>query len=88
MANTAQAKKRVRQAEKNRQHNASLRSTMRTYVKKVLAAIRAGDKAAAQEAFKAASSMLDRNARKGIIHANKAARSKSRLSARIKALAA
>ncbi|HXH03946.1 MAG TPA: 30S ribosomal protein S20 [Candidatus Competibacteraceae bacterium] len=88
MANTAQAKKRVRQAEKHRQHNASQRSMMRTYVKKVLKAIVAGDKTAAEAAYKDAVAVLDRSARKGMIHANKAARHKSRLNARIKALSA
>lgn len=87
MANSAQATKRARQAEKNRQHNVHLRSTMRTAVKKVLAAIQAGDKAQANELFRAAQSKLDGMARKGIIHKNKAARSKSRINARIKAMA-
>lgn len=86
MANTAQARKRVRQAEVHRQRNASYRSMMRTYVKKVLKAIQAGDKAQAESAFKAAMPLLDRTARKGLIHPNKAARHKSRLSAHIKAL--
>ncbi len=88
MANTAQAKKRVRQAEKSRELNASQRSMMRTYVKKVLKAIGAGDKSAAEAAYRVATSALDRVARKGLIHGNKAARHKSRLNARIKALAA
>lgn len=87
MANSAQATKRARQAEKNRQHNVHLRSSMRTAVKKVLAAIASGDKAQANELFRAAQSKLDGMARKGIIHKNKAARSKSRINARIKAMA-
>ena len=87
MANTAQAKKRVRQAEKARQHNASLRSRFRTYVKKVIAAIRAGDKSQAEAAFRSATPVIDSTARKGLIHVNKAARHKSRLSAHIKAMA-
>ena len=86
MANSPQARKRARQAEKRRQHNASRRSTMRTEVKKVLNAIAAGDKSGAEEAFKAAAPMLDRAANQGLIHKNKAARRKSRLNAQIKAL--
>ena len=88
MANKKQAKKRIRQAEKHRQHNASRRSTLRTYVKKVDAAILAGDAKVATQALNAASSVLDSMATKGIIHKNKAARHKSRLSAKIKKLAA
>ncbi|MDX1606605.1 MAG: 30S ribosomal protein S20, partial [Candidatus Competibacterales bacterium] len=67
MANTPQAKKRVRQAEQRRQHNASRRSAMRTYVKKVLKAIASGDKSAAQQAYQAAVPVIDRTARKGLI---------------------
>ena len=88
MANTAQAKKRVRQSEKARAHNASQRSAMRTAVKKLLRTIEGGDKSAMQTVFIEASSALDRAARKGLIHKNKAARLKSLLSARIKAVAA
>ena len=88
MANTAQAKKRVRQSEKARARNASQRSDMRTAVKKLLRTIEGGDKSAMQTVFIEASSALDRAARKGLIHKNKAARLKSRLSARIKAVAA
>lgn len=87
MANSAQAAKRARQAEKHRQHNAAMRSQMRTSVKKVAAAIDAGDKEAATAAFRDAQSNLDAMARKGIISANKASRSKSRLNTRIKAMA-
>jgi small subunit ribosomal protein S20 len=86
VANSAQARKRARQAEKRRQHNMALRSRMRTYVKKVQAAIGAGDKEAAQEAFKAAQPVVDGMVNKGLIHKNKAARHKSRLSGHIKAL--
>ena len=86
MANTAQARKRARQAEKHRLHNASLKTAMRTSIKNVRKAIAAGDVAAAQEALKQASSKADRLARKEIIHANVASRYKSRLSARVKAL--
>lgn len=87
MANSVQATKRAKQAEKSRLHNASMRSEMRTTVKKVLVAIESGDQAAANAAFKVAQSGLDGMARKGIIAKNKAARSKSRINARIKAMA-
>lgn len=87
MANSAQATKRARQAEKQRQHNAAQRATMRTKVKKVMAAIEAGDKEAAASAFKTAQSSLDGMTIKGIISKNKASRSISRLNARIKAMA-
>ncbi|MBT1452341.1 30S ribosomal protein S20 [Glaciecola sp. XM2] len=87
MANIKSAKKRAIQAEKRRQHNASRRSMTRTCIKKVLAAIEAGDKEAAQTAFTAAVPVLDRMATKGLIHKNKAARHKSRLNAQIKAIA-
>lgn len=86
LANSAQAKKRARQAETRRQHNASMRSMMRTHIKKVLKALLAGDKTNAESAYKAAAPMIDRMAGKGLIHKNKAARHKSRLSARIHAL--
>ena len=86
MANSKQAKKRAVQSEKRRQYNASRRSMMRTLFKKVLAAIEAGDKDAATKEFAAAQPILDRFASKGLIHKNKAARSKSRLNAAIKAL--
>lgn len=86
MANSAQARKRARQSEKRRQLNASRRSMMRTEIKKVIKAIDAGDKAAAENAFKAATPVLDSMAGSGLIHKNKAARHKSRLNAQIKAL--
>jgi small subunit ribosomal protein S20 len=87
LANTAQAKKRARQAEKHREHNASLRSMVRTYIKRVNAAIEAGDKALAETAFAVAAPVIDRMANKGLLHKNKAARHKSRLNAHIKKLA-
>ena len=87
MANTASARKRARQTEKRRQHNASLRSELRTAVKNVRKAIEAGDKAAARDVYQAAVSTIDSIADKNIIHKNKAARHKSRLSAAIKAMA-
>jgi len=88
VANSAGSKKRARQAEKRRQHNASLRSMARTYMKKVIAAIDSGDQAAALEAFKVAQPIMDSSVNKGIFHKNKIARTKSRLTARIKAMAA
>ncbi|TKB44243.1 30S ribosomal protein S20 [Thalassotalea mangrovi] len=86
MANSKSAKKRAIQSEKRRQHNASRRSMMRTYVKKVIAAIEAGNKEVATQEFAVAAPILDRMAGKGLIHKNKAARAKSRLNAAIKAL--
>lgn len=86
MANTAQARKRARQNLKRRARNFALRTEFRTAIKKVLKAILGGDKAAAQVEFKSTQSTLDKIARKGIFHKNKAARHKSRLSARIKAM--
>ncbi len=87
MANTAQAKKRARQAEKSRIRNAGQRSNMRTFVKKVIAAVDSGDKTSAQEAFKTVASVLDSAVTKGLIHKNKAARSKSRLNSKVCAMA-
>ena len=86
MANSPQAKKRARQAEKRRKHNASLRSMFRTYLKRVVAAIESGNKEEAQAAYTAAAPVIDNMAGKGIVHKNKAARHKSRLNAQIKAL--
>lgn len=86
MANSAQARKRARQAEKRRQHNVALRSRMRTFIKKVDAAIEGGDQAAAKDAFNNAQPYIDGLVNKGLIHKNKAARHKSRLNAAIKAL--
>ncbi|MDO5357040.1 MAG: 30S ribosomal protein S20 [Conchiformibius sp.] len=87
MANSAQARKRARQSLKQRNHNASLRTAFRTAVKKVLKAVEAGDKAAAEEVFRQSVKIIDRIADKGAYHKNKAARHKSRLSAKIKAMA-
>lgn len=86
MANSVQARKRARQAESRRQRNAGRRSEMRTEIKKVVSAIEAGDKTAAESAFKVAAPLLDNLAGKGLIHKNKAARHKSRLNAKIRAL--
>ncbi|MDR3393451.1 MAG: 30S ribosomal protein S20 [Parasulfuritortus sp.] len=87
MANTAQARKRARQNVEQRLHNTGLRSEYRTAVKKVRKAILAGDKAAAQAVFQVSMSSMDSIADKRLVHKNKAARQKSRLSAAIKAMA-
>tara|TARA_R110000851_G_scaffold7106_4_gene27984 strand:+ start:3219 stop:3767 length:549 start_codon:yes stop_codon:yes gene_type:complete len=87
VANSPQAKKRAKQAEKRRNHNASLRSMVRTYIKNVIKAIDAKDLEQAKTAYTAAVPVIDRMADKGIIDKNKAARHKSRLNAHIKAMA-
>ncbi|MDM7322322.1 MAG: 30S ribosomal protein S20 [Gammaproteobacteria bacterium] len=87
MANNASAKKRIRQNEKNRARNVALRSRVRTFIKKTLKAIRSGDKAAAQAAYKEAQPVIDSMVNKGILHKNAAARTKSRLNNHIKAMA-
>ena len=84
MANIKSAKKRAVQSEKRRQHNASQRSMMRTYIKKVYAQVAAGEKAAAEAAFVEMQKVVDRMASKGLIHANKAANHKAKLAAQIK----
>ncbi|HET7649755.1 MAG TPA: 30S ribosomal protein S20 [Gammaproteobacteria bacterium] len=88
MANTKQAKKRARQAEAHREHNASLRAMARSYIKKVTKLIAEGKKAEAEAAYKAAVPVIDSTANKGLIHQNKAARHKSRLNDHIKAMKA
>ena len=87
MANTASARKRALQSEKRRQHNASLRSTLRTAVKNVRKAIDAGYKEAARAVYQRSVGTIDSIADKNIIHKNKAARHKSRLAAALKAMA-
>ncbi len=87
LANIKSAKKRARQSEGRRQHNASRRSMMRTYIKKVIAAIAAGNKEDATAAFTAAIPVIDVAAQGGLIHKNKAARYKSRFNAQVKAMA-
>lgn len=89
MANSPQARKRAQQNEKRRKHNASMRATTRTYVKRVHAAIESGDVEQAKAAYAEAVPVLDRAADKGgILHKNKASRYKSRLNAQIKAMSA
>ncbi len=87
MANIKSAKKRAIQSEKARKHNASRRSMMRTFIKKVYAAIEAGDKAAAQKAFNKIQPIVDRQAANGLIHKNTPARHKANLTAQINKLA-
>ena len=87
MANIKSSKKRAKQAVVRNLRNNSQRSQMRTAVKKVLKALDANDAAGAQEAFNSAQPLLDRFSARGLIHKNKAARHKSRLAARIKAIA-
>ncbi|MEN9757956.1 MAG: hypothetical protein RLZZ384_792 [Pseudomonadota bacterium] len=86
MANSPQAKKRARQAENNRVRNGGQRSNLRTFIKKVLLAVKAGDKEQAVAAYKVAESVIDSAVTKGIIHKNKAARGKSRLNLKVKNL--
>ena len=87
MPNIKSAKKRAALSEKARQRNVAARSKMRTLIKKVIAACAANNKEAAVAAFQQAEPVLDRAACKGLIHKNKAARHKSDLAAKIKALA-
>jgi len=86
MANTKQAAKRAKKSLNQRAANVSLRTTLRTAIKKVQKSIAAGDQAGAETALRTETATLDRIARKGIIHKNKAARHKSRLAAQVKAL--
>jgi len=88
MANSAQARKRARQAVKANAHNSALRSKFRTAIKAVRKAIDAGDQAKAAEVLKASAKTLDIIADKKIVHKNKAARHKSRLTAAVKAMQA
>jgi small subunit ribosomal protein S20 len=87
LANSAQAKKRAKQAEVSRQRNTAARAAMRTAMKKVIKAISDGDKSAAEEAYKAAVPMIDKTCGKGLMAKNTAARYKSRLNARVRAIA-
>lgn len=86
MANTASARKRIRQTLRRTERNQARKSRMRTFIKKVEAAITGGDKAVAAEALRAAQPEMQRAAGKGVIHANTVARRLSRMSARIKAM--
>ena len=86
MANTAQARKRARQAEARRKRNASQKSALRSAIKSVKKAIAAGDKAAALKELQSQQSVIDRIADKKIVHKNLAARNKHRLAQAIKAM--
>lgn len=86
MANIQSAKKRARQSVKRRAHNMAMRARLRTAVRKVLLAVKAGDKSRAQDSFKAAVPEIDRMVSKGIIRKNRGAQYKSRLNARVRAL--
>jgi small subunit ribosomal protein S20 len=87
LANTAQARKRVRQAVKSRDRNVAQKSNFRTCIKKVLKSLADKNKEESNANFKEAMSVMDKLVSKGLIHKNKAARHKSRLNAHIKALA-
>ncbi|TWT92704.1 30S ribosomal protein S20 [Stieleria varia] len=87
MPNTESAKKRLRQNEKLRIQNRSLRSRLRSQLRRVHEAVKAGDHAAAQTEFRTAAKRLDQAASKNLIHKNAAARSKSRLNKMVKSVA-
>jgi small subunit ribosomal protein S20 len=86
LANIKSAAKRARQSERRRQHNVALRSKMRTFIRKVLSAVESGDKDLAKKAYDEAVPVIDSVTDKGLIHKNKAARHKSRLNQKVKAL--
>ena len=86
MANTASARKRIRQTAKRTLRNHARKTRMRTFIKKVEAACASGDKAAAAEALKQAQPEMQRAVGKGVVHLNTVSRKLSRLSARIKAM--
>ena len=87
MANIKSQIKRIRTNEERRLRNKSVRSAVRTEIRKLREAVDAGDKAAAQVVYAESVKVIDRIADKGVFHKNKAARHKSRLSAKIKAMA-
>ncbi len=86
MANTAQARKRVRQADKARTRNSAQKSNFRTSIKKVLKSLSEKNKEASTTNYREAVSVMDKLVTKGLIHKNKAARHKSRLNKQIKNL--
>jgi small subunit ribosomal protein S20 len=86
MANTQQARKRIRQNERRSAVNSARMNRIRTFMKKVETAIASGDKTVAQGALKEAQPEIMRGVTKGVLHKNTASRRISRLSARIKAL--
>ena len=87
MANTASARKRIRQTRRRNARNQARKSRIRTFIRKVEAAIAGGDQAAAVAALQVAQPEMQRAASKGVVHQNTVARKLSRLSVRIKALA-
>ncbi len=87
MANIQSAKKRARQNDKRRAHNMAMRSRLRTALRKVLTAVRKGNKDVAQQVYKDAAPEIDRMVSKGILRKNRAARYKSRLNAKVKGMA-
>lgn len=86
MANTPQAKKRIRRNEKRAEINGNRMSRIRTFVKKVESALDGGDKAAAAEALQAAQPELARGVARGVLHKNTASRKLSRLTKAVSAL--
>ena len=86
MANTKSAEKAARQSEKHRSHNVTLRSRMRTAIRKVIDAVAKGNKDEALSSYRAAVPLIDTLVNKRIIHRNQAGRHKSRLAARVKTL--
>ncbi|MHC4606199.1 MAG: 30S ribosomal protein S20 [Planctomycetota bacterium] len=87
MAHTLSTAKRIRQNEKRRKRNRAVRSTVSTQTKKVLTAVEKKDRDGAVQALKGACRAIDKAAGKGVLHANTAARKKSRLAASVNALA-
>ena len=88
MANTSSAKKAVRKLERRTRINRMRRSSMRTQLRKAEEAIAKGDAAAAQVVLSATESVVMRSVQKGVIHKNTASRTVSRLTKRVRALAA
>ncbi|TFH43883.1 MAG: 30S ribosomal protein S20 [Lysobacterales bacterium] len=88
MANSRQSRKRASQSEARRMQNVGMRSKMRTFIKKVVKAIESGDKKADEGDYRDAVPLIDNSAGRNMMHANKAARHKSRLNARIRAMTA
>ena len=86
MANIKSAEKAARQAEKHRAHNVTLRSRMRTAIRRVTDAVAKGSKEEAQRSYQAAVPLIDTLVNKRIIHRNQADRHKSRLAARVRSL--
>jgi small subunit ribosomal protein S20 len=86
VANTKSAEKAAHQAEKHRARNVALRSRMRSAIREVTAAVAAGNKQAAEASYRAAVPLIDTLVNKQIVHRNKAARHKSRLAARVRAM--